>query len=162
MPTVPPAPGRLSITICCPSRALSSVAIMRLVTSGPLPGPQGTMNRMGFVGYCANAEVGARPSRSAIRASASKSLRIFPSVLTNVFNVRYGSEAAIALASGELPESWLGTVGTALVVVARHEVAALPREEIEVGALVRLQHVIEIQAPVAALERRLGLFPFPA
>jgi len=49
------------------------------------------MNRMGFVGYCANAEVGAKPSGTAIRASASKNLRIFPSVLTNVFNVRYGS-----------------------------------------------------------------------
>src|SRR6266705_1510671 len=97
MPTVPPAPGRLSITICCPSRALSSVATIRLVTSGPLPGPQGTMNRMGFVGYCANAEVGAKPSRTAIRASASKNLRIFPSVLTNLFNVRYGSEAAISI-----------------------------------------------------------------
>src|SRR5258708_19880134 len=45
----------------------------------------------GFVGYCANAEVGAKPSRTAIRASASKNLRIFPSVLTNLFNVRYGS-----------------------------------------------------------------------
>src|SRR5260221_12708336 len=97
MPTVPPAPGRLSITICCPSRALSSVATIRLVTSGPLPGPQGTMNRMGFVGYCANAEVGAKPSRTAIRASASKNLRIFPSVLTNLFNVRYGSKAAISI-----------------------------------------------------------------
>src|SRR3989441_7353384 len=73
-----------------------------------------------------------------------------------------GSEAAIALASGELPESWLGTVGTPLVVVARHEVAAFPHEEVEIRALVRLQHVIEIQAPVAARERRLGLLPLPA
>jgi len=55
------------------------------------------MNRMGFVGYCANAEVGAKPSRTAIRASASKNLRIFPSVLTNLFNVRYGSKAAISI-----------------------------------------------------------------
>src|SRR5258705_1801430 len=61
-----------------------------------------------------------------------------------VSNVRFGSEAAIALASGELPESWLGTVGTALVVVPRHEVAAFPHEEVEVRAFVRLQHVIEI------------------
>jgi len=43
------------------------------------------------------------------------------------------------------------------VVVARHEVTALPREEVEIRALVRLQHVIEVQAPVAALKRRLGL-----
>src|SRR6266566_2769705 len=103
MPTVPPAPGRLSITICCPSRALSSVATMRLVTSGPLPGPQGTMNRMGFVGYCANAEVGAKPSRTAIRASTSKNLRILPSVPTNLFNVRYGQPSA--LASYQIPRA---------------------------------------------------------
>src|SRR3989475_225184 len=77
-------------------------------------------------------------------------------------NDRFGSEAAIASATGELPESWLGTVGTPLVVVARHEGAALAHEKVEVRALVRLQHVIEVQAPVAARERRLGLFPFPA
>src|SRR2546427_11606526 len=77
-------------------------------------------------------------------------------------NDRFGSEAAIALASGELPESWLGTVGTTLVVVARHEGAALAHEKVEVRALVRLQHVIEVQAPVAARERRFGLLPFPA
>src|SRR5882762_10106999 len=77
-------------------------------------------------------------------------------------NVRLGSEAAIALASGELPESRPGTVGTALVVVPRHGVAPFPHWEVEIRALVRLQNVIEIQAPVAARERRLGLSPFPA
>src|SRR5882762_5816901 len=51
---------------------------------------------------------------------------------------------------------------TTLVVVARHEVAAFPGKEVEVRAFVRLQHVIEIQAPVTACKRRLGLFPFPA
>src|SRR5712691_13263986 len=70
--------------------------------------------------------------------------------------------ARAARASGELPESWLGKVGTPLVVVARHEVAAFPHEEVEIRALVRLQHVIEIQAPVAAFARRFGLLPFPA
>src|SRR5206468_10753543 len=73
-----------------------------------------------------------------------------------------GRKQPSALASGELPESLLGTVGTALVVVPRHEAAAFPHEEVEVRALVRLQHVIEIQAPVAARERWLGLLPFPA
>src|SRR5207245_7237824 len=73
-----------------------------------------------------------------------------------------GRKQPSALASGELPESWLGTVGTPLVVVARHEVAASPHEEVEIRALVRLQHVIEIQAPVAAFKRRYGLLPFPA
>src|SRR5882762_10674446 len=73
-----------------------------------------------------------------------------------------GSQAAIGIGFGELPESWVGTVGAALVVVARHEGAALAGEEVEVRAFVRLQHVIEIQAPVAARERRLGRFPFPA
>src|SRR5881396_396405 len=73
-----------------------------------------------------------------------------------------GRKQPSALASGELPESWLGTVGTALVVVARHEGAALAHEKVEIRAFVRLQHVIEIKAPVAARERRLGLFPFSA
>src|SRR5439155_22372230 len=71
-----------------------------------------------------------------------------------------GRKQPSALASGELPESWLGTVGTALVVVARHEGAALAHEKVEIRAFVRLQHVIEIKAPVAARERRLGLFRF--
>src|SRR3989475_7842477 len=73
-----------------------------------------------------------------------------------------GRKQPPALASGELPESWLGTVGTALVVVARHEVAALSHEKIEIRALIRLQHVIEVQAPVAALQGGLGFFPFSA
>src|SRR5207249_116862 len=61
-----------------------------------------------------------------------------------------GRKQPSALASGELPESWLGTVGTALVVVARHEGAALAHEKVEIRAFVRLQDVIEIKAPVAA------------
>ncbi len=49
-----------------------------------------------------------------------------------------GRKQPSALAFGELPESWLGTVGTALVVVARHEVAALAHEKVEIRAFVRL------------------------
>src|SRR5207245_4922875 len=85
-------------------------------------------------------------------------------------NVQYGEwrpapqgrKQPSALASGELPESWLRTVGTALVVVARHEGAALAGEKVEIRAFVRLQHVIEIEAPVAALQGRLRFFPFSA
>src|SRR6267143_3145035 len=73
-----------------------------------------------------------------------------------------GRKQPSALASGELPESWLGTVGTALVVVARHEGAALAHEKVEIRAFVCLQHVVEIPAPVAPRERGLRLFPFPA
>src|SRR5205809_1170554 len=61
-----------------------------------------------------------------------------------------GRKQPSALAFGQLPESWLGTVGTALVVVARHEGAALAHEKVEIRAFVRLKHVIEIQTPVAA------------
>src|SRR5258706_7187995 len=49
-----------------------------------------------------------------------------------------------------------------LMIIPWHESAALACEEIEVHAFVRLQHVVEIQPPVAALQRRLGLFPFSA
>src|SRR5438105_14675730 len=45
------------------------------------------------------------------------------------------------------------------MIVARHEVAALAGEEIEVCALVRLQHVVEVKFPVAALLLRGGCFP---
>src|SRR2546426_8858467 len=45
------------------------------------------------------------------------------------------------------------------MIVARHEGAALADEKIEVGAFARLQHVIEVQLPVAALERRRGQLP---
>src|SRR5258705_5969360 len=47
------------------------------------------------------------------------------------------------------------------VIVARHEGAALSGEEVQVRAFVRLQHVIEIQPPVAALQRRLRRAPEP-
>src|SRR5258706_1086296 len=52
-PTEPPAPVRFSMMIGCPSAALISAPTMRLVTSGPLPGPQGTMKRIGLIGYSA-------------------------------------------------------------------------------------------------------------
>jgi len=40
------------------------------------------------------------------------------------------------------------------VVVAGDEGAALADEKIEVGPFARLQHVVEVQLPVAAIERR--------
>src|SRR6476659_4834479 len=47
-----------------------------------------------------------------------------------------------------------------LVVVPWNERTALADEEVEVGALVGLLYVVEIKAPIAALERRLGRLPF--
>src|SRR5687768_6760561 len=46
------------------------------------------------------------------------------------------------------------------MVIARHEWAALADEEIEIRALARLVDVVEVKAPVAALERRLRRLPF--
>src|SRR5207244_12973588 len=46
------------------------------------------------------------------------------------------------------------------VVITRHERAALADQEIQIRAFVRLQHVVEVKAPVAALERRFGRLPF--
>src|SRR3954451_1591653 len=45
------------------------------------------------------------------------------------------------------------------VIVARHERTALADEEVEIRALVRLQDVVVVEAPVAALERGLGRAP---
>ena len=46
-----------------------------------------------------------------------------------------------------------------LVVVARHEGSGFAREEIEVGALVGLQHVVEVELPVAPDRGGLGFLP---
>src|SRR6185369_703277 len=51
------------------------------------------------------------------------------------------------------------SIASPSVVVARHECAALADEEVEVGTLVRLQDVVMVKAPVAALERGLGCLP---
>jgi hypothetical protein len=49
--TVPPALGRLSITICCPQLSSILGAIMRARMSLALPGVNGTTMRIGPVGY---------------------------------------------------------------------------------------------------------------
>src|SRR3954469_7612304 len=51
------------------------------------------------------------------------------------------------------------SIACSSVIVARHEGAAFPDEEVEVRALVRLQDVVVVEAPVAALERGLGRAP---
>src|SRR5687768_16346387 len=45
------------------------------------------------------------------------------------------------------------------MVIARHERPALADEEVEIRALARLVDVVEVKAPIAALERGLGCFP---
>src|SRR5437764_14158711 len=45
------------------------------------------------------------------------------------------------------------------VIVARDEGAALADEKVEIGAVARLQHVIDVELPVTALERGLGRLP---
>src|SRR3954471_5780098 len=45
------------------------------------------------------------------------------------------------------------------VVIARHERAALADQEVEVGALVGLLHMVEVELPVAARQMGLRLFP---
>src|SRR5688572_33480365 len=46
-----------------------------------------------------------------------------------------------------------------LMIIARHEGAALADQEVEIRALVGLEHMIEVELPVAAIERRLGRLP---
>src|SRR6266487_4165935 len=53
---VPPAPGRFSITIGCPSWGESLSDTVRAMMSVPLPGVNGTMTLIGFAGQaCAHA-----------------------------------------------------------------------------------------------------------
>src|SRR5262245_65775386 len=46
-----------------------------------------------------------------------------------------------------------------LVIVARNEGAAFPDQEVEVRALIGLEDVVVVEAPVASLERGLGRAP---
>ena len=46
----PPAPGRLSTTICCFHICVSLSATMRVTTSGLLPAAAGVMNVTGLFG----------------------------------------------------------------------------------------------------------------
>src|SRR5260221_922313 len=52
MPILPPAPARLSTTTDWPKLALNFCAMMRPMVSIPPPGANGTINRIGRVGYC--------------------------------------------------------------------------------------------------------------
>ena len=56
-PRVRAPPGRLSITICCPSSLPSSAPRMRATVSVALPAACGTMSLIGLSGYCAAAPV---------------------------------------------------------------------------------------------------------
>src|SRR5207245_5714709 len=57
-PMVPPAPGRFSMTMGCPSWGESLSVTVRAMMSVPLPGVNGTMILIGFAGQaCAHAVV---------------------------------------------------------------------------------------------------------
>src|SRR5258708_40263064 len=49
--------------------------------------------------------------------------------------------------------------GKNLMIVPRHVGAAFTHQEVEVGPLVGLLHVVEVEPPVAALERRFRFLP---
>src|SRR6185503_12347084 len=49
---LPPAPARLSITICCPNRSVSFCATGRMMRSDAPPGGNGMISRIGLAGYC--------------------------------------------------------------------------------------------------------------
>src|SRR5689334_13374891 len=51
------------------------------------------------------------------------------------------------------------SIACSSVIVARHERAAFPDEEVEVRALVGLEDVVVVEPPVAALERGPGRLP---
>src|SRR5712691_9214568 len=63
---MPPAPGRFSTTICCPSDSDIFGPMMRDIVSGRPPGAYGTIILIGLLGNsCACAATASRPSRSA-------------------------------------------------------------------------------------------------
>src|SRR5258707_1543338 len=83
---VPPAPGRFSMTMGCPSWGESLSVTVRAMMSVPLPGVNGTMILIGFEGQaCACA-----PTCRAQSASAATDLPSFPDILAS----RAGRRAA--------------------------------------------------------------------
>src|SRR5216117_3196232 len=78
-PMVPPAPGRFSMTIGCPSWGESLSDTVRAMMSVPLPGVNGTMILIGFAGHvCACA-----PTCRAQSASVAIDLPSFPDTLAS-------------------------------------------------------------------------------
>src|ERR1019366_3755727 len=77
-PTVPPAPGRLSMMTCCPQAAVSFCPTMRARKSVEPPGGKGTMTRMVLLGYaCASAPPAGVTSKAAMNTSLVKLDREF-------------------------------------------------------------------------------------
>src|SRR5918996_2414957 len=66
---------------------------------------------------------------------------------------------SISATLNALPD-WAKQYNLNSVIVTGNERAAPADEEIEIRALARLVDVVEVEAPIAALERRLGRFPF--
>src|SRR5574341_668411 len=88
---MPPAPGRLSTTIDCPSAGTTCSAIERATVSLPPSGGNGTMSRIGFAGQvCAQA----RPAVKTRKAAAIR--RVLFMVL--------GSES---IGDADVDEVWL-------------------------------------------------------
>src|SRR5712691_5010444 len=79
-PMVPPAPGRFSMTMGCPSWGESLSVTVRAMMSVPLPGVNGTTILIGFAGHaCAHAADCAAQSSP----STTKDLPSFPDILAS-------------------------------------------------------------------------------
>jgi len=82
MATMPPAPGRFSISTGCPSARFSLSPMMRAIRSGAAPAGEGMMMRMGFCGQaavCAKAPAVVMPASSAAAVSLKMVLRLMVS-----------------------------------------------------------------------------------
>src|SRR3972149_1829599 len=79
---MPPAPERLSITICWPQASVRRCAIARAVKSLALPAEPGTMTRIGRTGYVC-AETSVVPAQAVIKENSSR-LRIVLSPSLNL------------------------------------------------------------------------------
>src|SRR3954451_15963088 len=73
---MPPAPGRLSITILWPRIGAMLCAVARESVSLLAPGVYGTTSRIGFTGYAAVCANAAAQKAAAAAASAIRSARV--------------------------------------------------------------------------------------
>src|SRR5262249_41620729 len=90
---LPPAPPRLTTTICWPQASFSFCPTRRVTMSVAPPGGNGQMMRTGFDGYVwASDGIASRAAKSAAMKTSSSELRIFLLLPASLHSQRLGRE----------------------------------------------------------------------
>src|ERR1700693_5235824 len=145
LPIVPPAPPRLSTTICAPRAADHDWPTSRAVASTDSPAGKGTTSRIGFAGYCAKAPL---PKTRETRRSVVRFMPCRSDVGRDpVGNITDPQRAVVhlavlgpALVGGEDPERFLRRLERGVELlrrVHRHDAVVRPvRDQHRAGDLI--------------------------